>query len=426
MLYLVNGNILDPVTGLKGQYDVAIDEGKIVSIFMTGSKDVTAGEDDRIIDAKGLTITPGFCDVHVHFRDPGFTYKEDIYTGAKAAARGGCTDVVMMANTKPAIDNVETLEYVLNKGKETGINVHACGSVTKSLAGYELTDMDTLKEAGAVGFTDDGIPLMDMHVLKAAFNKAAKLKVPVSLHEEDKNIIKENGINHGAASDFFGIYGSPREAESKLIARDIKLAIPTGVKLNIQHISTKEGVELVRKAKRESENIFAEVTPHHIALTETEMFGSGTNAKMNPPLRTKRDRAAIIEGIKDGTISFIATDHAPHSVEEKAKPLTEAPSGIIGLETAFSICYMNLVKTGAVTLEHMIKMLTVNPRALYGFENEGIKEGAKADLAIFSEKEKWVYDSSVSKASNSPFMNMTLTGKIKYTICKGEVVYEDM
>lgn len=425
MLYIVNGKVADPVTGTNDYLDLAIDDGKIVKMTIGGAMPEPA-ESDRVIDAKGMIIAPGFCDVHVHFRDPGFTYKEDILTGAKAAARGGYTDVVMMANTKPAIDNVETLDYVLKKGAETGIHVHACGSVTKDLKGAELTDMKELLSKGAVGFTDDGIPLMDKDLLHDAFVTAAGLDVPVSLHEEDKTLIKENGINHGAASDYYDLFGSPREAEYKLIARDIKIALDAGVKLNIQHISTREGVELVRKARKHSDRIYAEVTPHHIALTESALIEYGANAKMNPPLRTKRDRSAIIEGIKDGTISIIATDHAPHSTEEKEKGITAAPSGIIGLESAFSVAYENLVKSGAITLNRLIEMLSVNPRKLYGFDTPGIREGAPADLAIFSEKEKWLYDSSVSKAVNTPFLGRILTGKIKYTICGGKIVYEDM
>ena len=421
MLKIYNAKIVDPVTKLKGNYDLEIDKGIIMKVAPTEGK-----PEEDAIDATGLCLSPGFMDVHVHFRDPGQTHKEDILTGAKCAARGGFTDVVMMANTKPVIDSVETLEYVLKKGEETAINVHSCGSVTKNLDGRELTDMALLKEHGAVGFTDDGIPLMNTDVLRSAFEKAAELNVPISLHEEDKGIIKENGINHGAASDYYEIYGSPREAEARMIARDLKIALETGVTLDIQHISTKEGVEYVRKARRHSDKIYAEVTPHHLSLTEDAVIAYGSNAKMNPPLRTKRDRSAIIEGVKDGTISIIATDHAPHSPEEKGKDILLAPSGIIGLETAFSIAYKALVLSGSITLEKFIAMLTVNPRKLYGFKNYGISKGAPADLVLFSEKEKWVYSESLSKSVNTPFLGDTLTGKIKYTICKGEIVYADM
>lgn len=420
MLLVKNGCVIDPVSKKKGVFDILIDDGKIVKTGENLSAECT------VIDATGLFVTLGFCDVHVHFRDPGFEYKEDIFTGARAAAAGGFTDVVLMANTKPATDNEDTLTYVLKKGKETQINVHACGCVSKNLEGKELTDMDGLKAAGAIGFTDDGIPLMDEALLKEAFLKAAALDVPISLHEEDKRLIKENGINHGAVSDYFGIYGSPSEAESSLVKRDIDLALSTDVRLNIQHISTKEGVELVREARKRSKNIFAEVTPHHLLLNEEAVKEKGTNAKMNPPLRTEEDRKALLEGVKDGSISIIATDHAPHSTEEKNKGLTAAPSGIIGLETAFSGAFEACVDSGMIPLEQLVEMLTVNPRRLYKLECEEIKEGANADLVIFSDKESWVYEHSFSKSVNSPFFGRTMTGKIKYTICRGELVYEDL
>ena len=421
MLTICNANVIDPISGLKGKHDIYIEEGVIKKI-VSATGEIAPGA----IDATGLTVSPGFLDVHVHFRDPGFTHKEDIFSGAECALRGGFTDVVMMANTSPCVDNVETLKYVLEKGGETKLNVHSAAAVTKGLKGKELTDMETLKKNGAVGFTDDGIPIMSRAVLREAFSKAKELNVPISLHEEDKTLIKENGINHGVASDYYGIYGSPREAEYTLVARDIKLAIESGVKLDIQHISTKEAVEEVRAARKSGASIYAEVTPHHLALTEEAVIQYGTNAKMNPPLRSKKDRRAIIEGVKDGTITILATDHAPHAPFEKDFDLLKAPSGIIGLETAFSIGYMNLVKTGAITLEKFIAMLTKNPRELYGFESKGIAVGEKADLTIFNEKEPWVYKETLSKSKNTPFLGDTLIGKVKYTIVGGKIAYEDL
>lgn len=416
---ICNGTVIDPVSGLNGKYDIEIENGIIAKISPAFGK-ISEGD----IDATGCIVAPGLCDVHVHFRDPGFTYKEDIETGAMAAARGGFTEVVMMANTSPVTDNPETLEYVLKKGKNTKIKVRSCAAVTKGLKGQQLTDMEMLKSNGASGFTDDGIPIMNEEILREAFLNAAKLDVPVSLHEEDKRIIKENGINHGAASDYYEIYGSPREAESKLIKRDIDIALETGVKLNIQHISSKEGVELVRKARRISTKINAEVTPHHLFLTEDAVISDGANAKMNPPLRTKKDRAALIEGVKDGTITIIATDHAPHSKEEKEAGILKAPSGITGLETALSVSYEALVASGAVSLSRLLELMAVNPRKLYGFPCDGISVGAAADIVIFNEKEKWVFDRSVSKSSNTPFLNRTLPCKVKYTIVGGEIAYE--
>lgn len=416
---IYNGYVVDPVNSLKGYYDIEIEDGKIKTVTKSDGK---VGDDG--IDASGLTIVPGLCDIHVHFRDPGQTYKEDIYTGAKAALRGGFTEVVMMANTKPSIDNLETLKYVLDKGKETGLKIHSCAAVTKGLKGEEITDMEMLYEGGAAGFTDDGIPIMNEDLLKEAFERAEKLNVPVSLHEEDKGLIKENGINHGAASDYFGIYGSPRTAESKLIKRDVEIAAKTGVKLNIQHISTKEGVDIIRSARKKNKNIYAEVTPHHLTLTEEALISEGANAKMNPPLRTKKDRAALIEGVKDRTISIIATDHAPHSKEEKDVEITKAPSGIIGLETAFALAYKALVASKAIKLERLIELMAVNPRKLYGFECRGIAVGASADLMIFDEKGTWQYLESVSKSVNTPFLISKLPCKIHYTIVEGRIEYE--
>ncbi len=420
MIRIVNARVIDPVNQTDGVSCVEIEDG-VISHVGAAPTDRPA---DRCIDAEGLLLFPGLCDVHVHFRDPGFTHKEDIYTGAKCAAAGGFTEVVMMANTSPAIDNADTLEYVLKKGAETDIRVHACATVTKGLKGQELTDMAGLKALGAAGFTDDGIPLMNADLLREAFKTAAELQMPVSLHEEDKSFIKENGINHGKASEHYGIFGSPREAESSLIARDIEIAKETVVSMEVQHISSKEGVELVRAAKREYPDIYAEVTPHHLALTEDAAIKYGTNAKMNPPLRTEEDRQALIEGVKDGTISIIATDHAPHSPEEKNAEITKAPSGIIGLETAFTLSYDVLVRGGHISEAKLIELFTVNPRRLYGFETPGITVGVPADLALFSPNEEWTYDLSHSKSVNSPFFGRKLKGRIKYTICKGKIIYE--
>lgn len=405
--------------------DISISDGKIEAFAEPGS--LKPGPEEEIINAEGLFGAPGFCDIHSHFRDPGFTYKEDILSGAECAKRGGYTEIILMANTKPAVDNNDTLAYVLKKGLETGIHIDTCGSVTMDLKGNKLTDMKELKALGAVGFTDDGIPLMDEKLLEEAMTLCAELDVPISLHEEDKALISENGVNRGEASEHFGIGGAPREAEISLVERDIEIAKKTGVKLDIQHISAKETVELVRKARQAGyKNIYAEATPHHVSMTEKALFEFGTNAKMNPPVRTEEDRIAIIEGIKDGTISFIATDHAPHAAEEKQKPLTEAPSGITGLETAFSICYEYLVESGAITLPEMIRLFTTNPRRFYNMECPGISVNDPADIVIFDINEKWVFSDTVSKSFNSPLRDRTMHGKIKLTLCGGKTVYEDL
>ncbi|MBR1476359.1 MAG: dihydroorotase [Lachnospiraceae bacterium] len=376
-----------------------------------------------LIDAKGLSVIPGLVDVHVHFRDPGFTHKEDIETGARAAAKGGFTSVVMMANTKPCIDNPETLKYVLDKGRTTKIRVYSCANVTVGMKGKELTDMDALKALGAVGFTDDGIPILSGDIVTKAMEKCAELNVPISFHEEDPAYIGNNGINHGRASLHYGIQGSDRQAEISMVKRDLEIALKTGAHIDIQHISAKESVELVREAKKRGSNIHAEATPHHFTLTEEAAIEYGTNAKMNPPLREEADRLAIIEGLKDGTIDMIATDHAPHSKEEKARPITEAPSGIIGLETALSLGITELVHKGYIDMERMLTLMSENPAKLYHLDAGYIKKGGPADLVILDPDAEVTAGDYFSKSDNTPFTGRRLKGRVLYTICGGNIAY---
>ena len=423
-MIISNVSFIDPIRETMEVCDVEISEGRIASLASPGS---LRDRSEDFIDGTGLYCAPGFFDIHSHFRDPGFTHKEDIESGARAAARGGYTSVVLMANTNPVVDNEETLAYVLNKGLSTGVHVMTCGSVTKGLKGCELTNMESLRKHGAVGFTDDGIPIMDEKLLREAMLKCAELDVPISLHEEDKNLIAQNGINDSVASRHYSLAGSPRTAEISMVERDIKIAVETGARLNIQHVSARETVELVRKARKAGyTNIYAEATPHHFSLTEEAIVEFGSNGKMNPPLRTEEDRLAIIEGIKDGTISMIATDHAPHTEEEKLLPLTKAPSGITGLETAFSLGLEFLVREGHISLFRLLRLLSVEPRKLYGLECPALKVWDPADLVVFSLSEKWVYDKTFSKSFNTPFKGRTMTGKVKYTISGGRIIYEDL
>ena len=425
MLYLKNGYMIDPASGAEGYRDILIDteHGIISRIVPQGTPmDETLGI-AKEIDLHGQIIAPGLVDVHVHFRDPGFTHKEDIHTGAAAAAKGGFTSVVLMANTKPAVDNPEILAYVLDKGKETGIRIDTCANVTRGLQGKELTDMEKLSELGAAGFTDDGIPLMDEALLREALQKAAKCGKPVSLHEENPALITNNGVNAGKAAAHYGIGGSPREAEISMVERDLRIALEEEADLSIQHISTKEAVELVRQAKKKSRHIYAEATPHHFTLTEEAAIQYGTMAKMNPPLRGEADRLAIIEGLRDGTIDMIATDHAPHSVEEKAKPLTEAPSGIIGLETALSLGLRELVNKGYLSMMELIGKMSPAPAKLYHLDAGYLAEGGPADLVVFDPKKDWTVREFVSKAANSPFVGESMPGVVSYTICGGKIVY---
>lgn len=424
MILIKDGRIIDPKRGIDDVLDLVIDGGKIKKI----GKYQRSDEYDRVIEAKGLVVAPGLIDVHVHFRDPGLTYKEDIQTGAAAAKKGGFTTVVTMANTKPPVDSVETVKYVLEEGKKTGIHVLPAACVSVGMKGQELTDMDALKAAGAVGFTDDGIPLMNQKLVQQAMLKAKELNVPLSFHEEDPAFITENGINAGESAKKLGITGSPALAEDALVARDCMIALHTGAAVNIQHISSANSVKMVKLAKELGANVTAEVTPHHFSLDESAVLKYGAMAKMNPPLRTVEDRYGIIEGIKDGTIDMIATDHAPHSAEEKAvEPMWKAPSGIIGLETALGLAITKLVRKGHLTMVQLMEKMSLNPAKLYHFDKGYIDEGADADLVIFDENESWIVteEEIASKACNTPFLGTKLYGRVKYTICSGNVVYED-
>ena len=429
-MLIKNGRVIDPESGFDGLADLLIEDGKIKKIVnrVDGGADNTVPERvngaDEVLDASGMIIAPGLVDVHVHFRDPGLTHKEDIETGAAAAKAGGYTTVVCMANTNPAADNPDTIGYIIEKGKKTGIHVLAAAAVSKGLKGRELTDMDALKACGAAGFTDDGIPLMDEKLVKQAMEKARELNLPLSFHEEDPAFIINNGINKGVVSEQLGIGGSPALAEDSLVARDCMIALHTGAAVNIQHISSRNSVKMVVLAKQLGADVWAEVTPHHFTLDETAVLKHGTLAKMNPPLRTAKDREALIEGLKSGAIDIIATDHAPHSREEKEKPLTAAPSGIIGLETALPLAVTNLVKEGHLTYVQLFEKMCLNPARLYRLDSGRIKEGSDADLVIFDDRESFTVGDFVSRSSNSPFTGETLYGRVRFTICGGKVVFE--
>ena len=444
MLIIKNGKVIDPVADRVYPADLYIENDTMVKIVdhdkeraeQDGKNPAVepesglAGMDNiknlaaEVFDAEGMLIAPGLADTHVHFRDPGFTYKEDILSGAEAAKKGGYTQIVLMANTKPCVDQVETLQYVLDKGDQTGIHIHSCANVTKGMAGQELVPMEQLSEAGAVGFTDDGVPILSENMVRKAMEQAALCRKPISFHEEDPKYIQNNGIHAGKAAAYYGIGGSKREAEITMIERDIRLALETGATVVIQHISTMEGVELVRQGKAAGADVHAEATPHHFTLTEEAAIEKGTLAKMNPPLREEVDRQAIIEGLADGTIDLIATDHAPHSKEEKEKPLTEAPSGIIGLETALSLGIRELVQTGKLTYPQLVQRMSTAPCTLYGLRGGTLREGDPADMVIFDPEESWKVQQFASKSANSPFIGEELPGVVHATICGGKFVYQ--
>lgn len=423
MILIRGGRVVDPKSGTDSVMDILIQDGKIIS--MGGEPDAAQGQNVRVIDADGMVVAPGLIDVHVHFRDPGLTYKEDIHTGAAAAAKGGFTTVVCMANTRPVVDNVDTLEYVLEEGKKTGINVLSAATITVGMKGESLTDMELLKSHGAAGFTDDGMPIKDAALVKRAMEEAVRLNVPLSFHEEDPAFIENNGINRGQVSAQLDIGGSPALAEDVMIARDCMLALHTGATVDIQHISSGNSVRMVELAKQLGAHVMAEVTPHHFTLDETAVLKHGTLAKMNPPLRTAADREEILRGLREGAIDIIATDHAPHSAEEKSRPLTQAPSGIIGLETSLALAVTHLIRPGHLTMLQLMEKMSLNPASLYRLDKGYLAPGADADVVIFNPNETWTVKEFASKSTNSPFTGEKLYGKVKYTICGGEVVYED-
>lgn len=451
-MLIKNGTIFSPANGVEQKADLRITDDVITDIGILEPE-----KNEIVIDATSCIVAPGLVDVHVHFRDPGFTYKEDLHTGALSSAAGGFTSVICMANTRPVIDNTSTLSELLKRAKQEPVRIHFAAAVSKDLKGKELTDFSALAQAGACGFTDDGIPLLDEKLTEAAMKLAKDLDLPLSFHEEDPAFIEKAGTNRTA----------PAIAEDILVARDCMLALHTGACINIQHISSANSVALVRTAKALGANIFAEATPHHFSLTEDAVKQYGTYAKMNPPLRTEADRRAIIEGLKDGTIDLIATDHAPHSTEEKKKEdFFSAPSGIIGLETSLALGITNLVQTGELTLMQLLRKMTVNPAKLYHIHADAkihpnmpeqtdsvlddkaskeqsqeqpisslsehaaslpygmITKGAAADLVIFHPTEAFTAGHYQSKSENTPFTGIQLHGKVKYTICRGEIVWK--
>lgn len=426
-MLIKNGTIFSPADEKIIHADLRIRDGIIEQIGPLSPE-----EGETVLDARDCIISPGLVDVHVHFRDPGFTYKEDLHTGALSSAAGGFTTVICMANTKPAIDNEETLSDLLNRANQEPVRVRFAAAVSKDLKGKELTDFDALAGLGACGFTDDGIPLLDDALVTESMNRAKALNLPLSFHEEHPSFIEKSGAHRTA----------PAIAEDILVARDCMLALHTGATVNIQHISSANSVALVRTAKSLGANVYAEATPHHFSLTEEAIAVHGTYAKMNPPLRTEADRLAIIEGLKDGAIDLIATDHAPHSTEEKKKDdFFAAPSGIIGLETSLALGVTNLVQPGHLTMMELLQKMTVNPAKLYNIKADAqvhakcgdastlpygtLAPGAAADLVIFAPQESFVAGNYQSKSENTPFTGMLLNGRIKYTICRGEIIWRN-
>lgn len=420
MLLIKNGRVIDPKSGLDRQLDVLIEGKKILKMAENIEQ-----EGAEQLDATGLVVAPGLIDVHVHFREPGQTQKETIHTGALSAAAGGFTSVVMMANTQPVLSTPELVRESLEIAGEEKVHIHTVASITAGFDGENLTDFSGNLKAGAVGFSDDGIPLQNPAVLRLALQEAKKTDRLISIHEEDPKLVGSLGVNAGEVAHQCGLDGAPSVSEYSMLARDVMIAYETGGRLHAQHLSAGASVEVVRFAKALGARVSSEVTPQHFSITEQAILEQGSNAKLNPPLRRNADIQAIIEGLQDGTIDVIATDHAPHTIAEKSVELATAPSGMIGLETSLQLGLTHLVSPGHLTLSQLLEKMTVNPARLYGFDAGYLAENGPADLLIFdAEGEQVVPENFDSKAVNSPFIGQKLKGSVRYTIADGEVIYQ--
>lgn len=395
----------------KNNLDIRIRNGNIAEI----AENLEQRDDEEFFDAAGAFVSPGWMDMHVHFREPGFEHKETIETGCRAAAFGGFTEVACMPNTKPATHTRDVVEYIRKKAEGEAVSVHPIGCVTKDRAGQSIAEMADMKKGGAVAFSDDGDPVYNSYVMRVALEYSSMLNMPIINHEEDLELSRPGHMNEGKVSTRLGLDGTPGIAEETMIARDILLAGFTGGHIHIAHISTRKAVDLVRQAKKDGINVTTEVCTHHFDLTdeEIELRNFDTNVKMHPPLRTQDDVEAMIEGLADGTIDVICTDHAPHAIEEKEMEFIYAPNGIIGLETAWSISVKRLLKPGVLTLNQLLEKLVVKPRDILNLEIPQIKEGKKANLTIFNTDEIWTFTPKEvrSKSRNSPYLNKKLTGR---------------
>lgn len=423
-LLIQQGRLVDPVSGIGGIMDVLIENGKIV-VLGSDIRDPEA----QVLDARGLTVCAGLVDMHVHLRDPGQEYKETIETGTMAAARGGFTSVACMPNTRPAVDCPEQIAYVKSKAAGAcGVHVWPIGSVSKGEKGEELTDFEALKKAGAVALSDDGMPVQNANLMRDALILAHRQDLTVLSHCEDADMVKNYAVNEGRISRQLRLPGRPAIAEEIMVARDAMLAEETGAAVHICHISTARAVALVRRFKKKGVHITCETCPQYFSLTEDEVLEQGAMARVNPPLRTRADVEAIIEGLRDGTIDAIATDHAPHSAEEKARLLEEAPSGMVGLETALGVTLTYLYHEKHMPLSDIIRKMTLNPACILRINKGRLAIGGEADVLIFDPEEEWTVDPEqfASKGRNTPFAGRKLKGKVKYTIVHGEVVYQDV
>ena len=422
-ILIKNGRLINPSENLDKVMDIFVEDGIIKEKAESIEKQA-----DTVIDAAGCYVMPGLIDLHVHFRDPGLTYKEDIETGSKAAAKGGFTTFCCMPNTKPVVDNVETVKYIIEKGEKTGLtNVLPVGAVTKNMAGVEITDVEELKKAGICAISEDGKSVMNSGVYRKAMKNAAKANVPVLAHCEDINLVEGGVINLGDKSSELGVKGISNAVEDVIAMRDIMLAKETGATLHLCHCSTKDSVEMVKRAKEEGIKVTAEVCPHHFSMCSDDITSNDGNFKMNPPLRAREDMEALIKGLQDDIMDVISTDHAPHSAEEKAKDLEHAPFGIVGLETSVALTVTNLVKKGYLTPMQMAAKMSYNPAKVLGIPKGTLDEGKIADITIIDPDKEYTIDVNTfeSKGKNTPFDGYKVSGEVEYTILNGKVVYSN-
>lgn len=413
-LVLQGGTILDPLSGRSKKGNVVIERNKIKSVGSTGG-----AKGETKIDCSGLVITHGFCDVHVHFREPGREDKETLQTGSRAALAGGFTRVCVMPNTSPPLDTPESIRFIVEKAEECPVHIHPIGAVTKGQKGQELTEVQGIISEGAVALSDDGLPISDSQVMRLALEYTSMFDKPVINHAEDE-CLRNNGLMHeGEISTRLGLAGNPSLAEAIMIQRDLELANMIQAKLHVPHVSSAGGAANIRRMKKLNPNITAEVTPHHLFFNDQALLEYNTNFKVAPPIRTEDDRKELIKAVKDGTFDCIATDHAPHTIDEKEATFESAPFGMIGLES----CFGAVNKVLDMPLKELLKLLTVNPRRVMGFEEDLFKIGCAAELTILDPAQEWIYKEQniYSKSRNTPFIGEKLKGKVRYTISKGTI-----
>ena len=414
--------VINNVTVKGKKVNILIDGDRIVSV----GKRTRAGKGDMVIEGEGLTALPGFIDMHVHLREPGFEYKEDIDSGTAAAVHGGFTAVACMPNTRPVADSPYLIKYILMRAKEAdNCRVYPIAAITQGEKGQQLSEMKKLKDAGAVAFSDDGVPVSDSRMMRNALLYAANFNLPVIEHCEDKSLVDGGVVNEGKNSNLLGLPGISRASEDAEIARNIVLAQVYNVPVHLAHVSTRGGMQLIREAKARGVKVTCETCPHYMALTDDEILGFNTLAKVNPPLREEEDRQAVIAAIADGTADCIVTDHAPHSKEDKDGGMYDSPNGISGLETSYAVSYTTLVEGGYITQERLTELMTYNPAKILGVECGRIEKGGLADITLVDNNAEFTVDPSkfVSKGKNTPFAGKKYKGVIEYTIVGGKVKY---